>query len=166
MFQMYGVVPPMITPFRETGEVDFEGLHTLVDYLSGQVDGLFINGSYGAGVMMTEEERRAVTEKTIETAAGRVPVVAHIGTADSYSAARLAKHAAEVGAAAVASVGPFYFKHNPDQICEYYRRIVEAVDGRVPVYVYNNVSFQGYTMSGSTFEQLKAIMSFLARRSQ
>ena len=103
MFQMYGVVPPMITPFRETGEVDFEGLHTLVDYLSGEVDGLFINGSYGAGVMMTEEERRAVTEKTIETAAGRVPVVAHIGTADSYSAARLAKHAAEVGAAAVAS---------------------------------------------------------------
>ena len=108
MFQMYGVVPPMITPFRETGEVDFEGLHTLVDYLSGEVDGLFINGSYGAGVMMTEEERRAVTEKTIETAAGRVPVVAHIGTADSYSAARLAKHAAEVGAAAVASVGPFF----------------------------------------------------------
>lgn len=155
MFQMYGVVPPMITPFRETGEVDFEGLHTLVDYLSGEVDGLFINGSYGAGVMMTEEERRAVTEKAIETAAGRVPVVAHIGTADSYSAARLAKHAAEVGAAAVASVGPFYFKHNPDQICEYYRKIVEAVDGRVPVYVYNNVSFQGYTMDLKTIRRLK-----------
>ena len=78
MFQMYGVVPPMITPFRETGEVDFEGLHTLVDYLSGEVDGLFINGSYGAGVMMTEEERRAVTEKTIETAAGRVNQVGYL----------------------------------------------------------------------------------------
>ena len=155
MFQMYGVVPPMITPFKENGDVDFEGLHTLVDFLSDHVDGLFINGSYGAGVMMTEEERRKVTEKTLETAAGRVPVIAHVGTADSYSASRLAKHAADAGAAAVASVGPYYFKHNPDQICDYYRHLVEAVDGKVPVYVYNNVSFQGYTMDLATIRRLK-----------
>ena len=45
MFQMYGVVPPMVTPFRENGEVDYEGLAALVQFLSGQVDGLFINGS-------------------------------------------------------------------------------------------------------------------------
>jgi len=53
MFQMYGVVPPMVTPFRENGEVDYEGLAALVQFLSGQVDGLFINGSYGGGVLMT-----------------------------------------------------------------------------------------------------------------
>ena len=26
MFQMYGVVPPMLTPFQENGEVDYESL--------------------------------------------------------------------------------------------------------------------------------------------
>lgn len=155
MYQMQGVVPPMITPFKENGDVDFEGLHTLVDYLSNEVDGLFINGSYGAGVMMTEDERRAVTEKTIETVAGRIPVIVHIGATDSYTASRLAKHAIDVGATAVASVGPFYFKHNADQICEYYRNIMDAADGRAPVYVYNNVSFQGYTMDLKTITRLK-----------
>ena len=60
MYQMYGVVPPMITPFQENGAVDFDSLKTLVNFLSEHVDGLFINGSYGGGVLMTEEERKAM----------------------------------------------------------------------------------------------------------
>ena len=80
MYQMYGVVPPMVTPFQENGEVDFESLKTLVNFLSEHVDGLFINGSYGGGVLMTEEERKAVAETTVNTAAGRVPVTVHVGT--------------------------------------------------------------------------------------
>ena len=106
MFQMYGVVPPMLTPFQENGEVDYESLKTLVNFLSTHVNGLFINGSYGGGVLMTEEERRQVAETTIDTAAGQVPVIVQVGTADSLSAARLVDHAASAGAAAVAAVGP------------------------------------------------------------
>ena len=98
MFQMYGVVPPMLTPFQENGEVDYESLKTLVNFLSTHVNGLFINGSYGGGVLMTEEERRQVAETTIDTAAGRVPVIVQVGTADSLSAARLVDHAASAGA--------------------------------------------------------------------
>lgn len=155
MFQMYGVVPPMITPFQKNGEVDYEGLKTLVEFLSQNVDGLFINGSYGGGVLMTEEERKRVAEKTIEAAAGRVPVIVHVGTADSLSAARLAKHAADCGAAAVAAVGPYYFKHNKEQICNYFDAIVKSVEGIVPVYVYNNPQFQGYPMDLSVIQTLK-----------
>ncbi len=155
MFQMYGVVPPMITPFQKNGEVDFDGLKILVNFLSENVDGLFINGSYGGGVLMTEEERKAVAETTIDTAAGRIPVVVHVGTADSLSAARLVDHAASAGAAAVAAVGPYYFKHNKEQICNYYDAMVKAAKGRVPVYVYNNPQFQGYPMDLDVIRTLK-----------
>lgn len=155
MFQMYGVVPPMITPFKENGEVDLGNLRSLVDFLSKEVNGLFITGSYGAGVMMTEDERKKVTEVTIEAAQDRIPVIVHVGTADSLSASRLTKHAVDHGAAAVASVGPFYFKHNEDQICDYYKHLFDAADGNVPVYVYNNPGFQGYEMSLGTIERLK-----------
>ena len=72
MFQMYGVVPPMITPFQENGEVDYDSLKTLVSFLSENVDGLFITGSYGGGALMTEEERRGVAETTINTTSGRL----------------------------------------------------------------------------------------------
>lgn len=155
MFQMYGVVPPMITPFQENGEVDYNSLKTLVNFLSENVDGLFINGSYGGGTLMTEDERKAVADTTIQTAAGRVPVVVHVGTADSLSASRLVDHAASCGAAAVAAVGPYYFKHNKDEICNYFDALVKAAKGRIPVYVYNNPQFQGYPMELDVIRTLK-----------
>lgn len=155
MDQMYGVVPPMITPFQEDGAVDYDGLRTLVNFLSEQVDGLFINGSYGGGVLMTEEERKAVAEATVNTSAGRVPVTVHVGTADSLSAARLVDHAVECGAAAVAAVGPYYFKHTKEDILNYFDALVTAAKGKIPVYVYNNPQFQGYPMDLDTIRQLK-----------
>ncbi len=155
MFRMHGVVPPMITPFKENGEVDYPALKTLVTFLKDEVDGLFVNGSYGSGVMMTEEERKKVLEETIKTADGKVSIVAHVGTADSLSAARLAQHAADCGVQAVSAVGPFYFKHAQNDICGFYDAIVKAVNGKCGIYVYNNPKFQGYEMSLDLIKKLK-----------
>ena len=155
MFKMKGVVPPMITPFDASGNVDGEALRILVRYLRERVDGLFITGSYGGGALMSEEERRLVAETTIREADGKIPVIVHVGTADSLSAMRLADHAAGAGAAAVSAVGPFYYKHGADGICAFYGAIVEACRGRLPVYVYNNPQFQGYPMELKTIRTLK-----------
>ena len=155
MYQMYGVVPPMVTPFQENGEVDYDALRTLVTFLKEHVDGLFINGSYGGGVLMTEEERRQVAEVTVKTAEGKIPVTVHVGTADSLSAARLVDHAAGCGATAVAAVGPYYFKHSKEEILHYFEALVKAAQGRVPVYVYNNPQFQGYHMELDVIRDLK-----------
>ena len=155
MYQMYGVVPPMVTPFQENGEVDYDALRTLVTFLKEHVDGLFINGSYGGGVLMTEEERRQVAEVTDKTAECKLPVTVHVGTADSLSAARLVDHAAGCGATAVAAVGPYYFKHSKEEILHYFEALVKAAQGRVPVYVYNNPQFQGYPMELDVIRDLK-----------
>lgn len=155
MFQMYGVVPPMITPFKKDGAVDYDGLKTLVTFLSENVDGLFICGSYGGGVLMTEEERKAVAETTVNTTAGKIPVIVQVGTADSLSASRLVDHAAKCGAKAVAAVGPYYFKHSTQEILNYFDALVKAAAGRVPVYVYNNPQFQGYPMEVDVIQKLK-----------
>lgn len=154
MFRMKGVIPPMITPFLENGEVDYESLIKLVTFLKDRVDGLFITGSYGSTALLQEEERKKIAEVTIQTVAGRIPVIVHVGTADTRSAMELTRHAKAVGAAAVSAVGPFYYKHNADSICAFYRGMVEAADG-LPVYVYNNVSFQGYTMDLNLIRRLK-----------
>lgn len=155
MFQMYGVVPPMITPFKENGEVDYAGLKTLVQFLREHVHGLFITGSYGGGVLMTEEERKLVAETTVNSAEGKIPVIVHVGTADSLSAARLTDHAISAGASAVAAVGPYYFKHSNDEICNYFDALVKAAAGRAPVYVYNNPQFQGYPMDVGLIRTLR-----------
>ena len=58
MYKMKGCIPPMITPFKEDGELDVKSLEALVEFLSGHVHGVFINGSYGCGALMSLEERK------------------------------------------------------------------------------------------------------------
>lgn len=155
MFQMRGVIPPMVTPFKENGEVDYEGIKTLVGFLRDKVDGVFITGSYGGGALMTPEERMRVTETAIQAAQGKIPVIVQVGTADSLSTAKLAAHARTAGAAAISAVGPYYYKHNEDEICSFYQTIVKEAGGEIPVYVYNNPQFQGYPMELKLIKKLK-----------
>ncbi len=155
MFKMKGVVPPMLTPFKENGDLDIDGLKTLVGFLKEEVDGLFITGSYGAGPMMSLDERKKVTEVTMETANGKVPVIPMVGTTNNRDSVDLSKHAAANGASAVAAVGPFYFTHKEDDLLDFYKALIDAVD--IPVYLYNNPGFQGYEIGLGTIQKLKAL---------
>lgn len=153
MFRMKGIIPPMITPFTKEGDLDIQGLRQLVNYLKNEVDGLFICGSYGAGALMSVEERKKVAEVTIEEVNGKIPVISMVGTTNNKDSIELAKHAASVGCAAVAAVGPYYFKHNEDDLIDFYTDLIESVD--IPVYLYDNPGFQGYEISIDTVLKLK-----------
>lgn len=155
--KLFGVIPPMVTPFKENGDVDFEGLETLVHFLRDRVDGLFVCGSYGSGPLMSIDERKKVAARSIEYAAGKVPIIVHTGTAASREAAELSSHAASIGAAAVSAVAPYYFHHNSDGVLAYYRAIVEAVPSGFPVYVYHNPRFSGYEIDMKTMMRLADI---------
>jgi len=152
MEKMKGIVPPMITPFTEQGEVDIDALRTLVEFLSKNVDGLFVAGSYGSGALMTAQERKDVTRNTIRFAAGRVPVVAMVGSASTAESVVLAIDAERAGASAVAAIGPYYFKYEQHALVDYFGSLVDAV--KIPVYVYNNPRFQGYPMDHNTIGAL------------
>lgn len=156
MFKLRGCIPPMITPFDKDGNLDIPGLEKLVDYLSENVHGLFINGSYGCGAMMTTEERKTVTEITIKTAKDRADVIAQVGTTNNRASVELAKHAAAAGVKAVAAVGPYYFHHNQDSVLYFFEDLVKAVPN-TPVYVYNNPKFQGYEMTLGLIKKLKEV---------
>lgn len=72
-----GFIPVMLTPFLESGEVDYEGLSRLTDfYLEAGAAGLFANCLSSEMYELTEAERLTVTRRVVEQAAGRVPVVA------------------------------------------------------------------------------------------
>ena len=143
MFKMKGVVPPMITPFDEHGEIDFKSLDRLLDFLSGNVDGVFITGSYGCGALMSVDERKKFAEAVIGRVKGKIDVVVMTGTTNNRDTVELTRHAEAAGADAVSSVGPYYFHHNADSLCYFYQDMVKAVSDDFRVYVYNNPKFQG-----------------------
>ncbi|MGM0603372.1 MAG: dihydrodipicolinate synthase family protein [Bacillota bacterium] len=153
MFKIKGVVPPMITPFKENGDLDEKGLESLVDFLSEEVDGLFITGSYGSGALMNIEERKKVAEISYKVSNGRIPIITMVGTTNTKESIELAKHSEEIGTSAIAAVGPYYYEHNQEDLIMFYEDLINSVD--IPVYLYNNPKFQGYEIELETLKTLK-----------
>jgi len=72
-----GYIPVMLTPFTESGAVDFDGLTKLTElYLQAGATGLFANCQSSEMFNLSPEERLAVTEHVLRVADGAVPVVA------------------------------------------------------------------------------------------
>ena len=91
-----GILIPVITPFDEKELVDEAMLRKLVDfYLKVPLQGLFVLGSSGQGPVMSLAERKRAAEIAINETRKRLPVVIHVGTADTESTVELARHAAE-----------------------------------------------------------------------
>jgi Dihydrodipicolinate synthase/N-acetylneuraminate lyase len=72
-----GYIPVMLTPFKENGTIDYDGLTRLTElYLQAGASGLFANCLSSEMFELSEDERLAVTRHVVEVAAGSVPVVA------------------------------------------------------------------------------------------
>lgn len=131
-----GILPALLTPMDERGAVEPNTLRRLVDWhFAHGVHGLYLCGTSGEGLLLTEEERRAVVEHAVGAAARRGKLIVHVGAVQTAEAARLARHAEEVGADAVAAVPPFAFGRDPSGMRTHYRAIAEACT--LPVYLYN-----------------------------
>jgi N-acetylneuraminate lyase len=131
-----GVIPAVMTVFDQNENIDENGMRQLIRFLLKQkVHGLYLTGSTGEGFLMNETERMKVVEIVIDEVKGRVPVMVHVGAISTKISILLAKHAAKVGADAISSVPPFYFKFSDDQVFNYYKDISESTN--LPFIVYN-----------------------------
>jgi dihydrodipicolinate synthase/N-acetylneuraminate lyase len=136
--QLEGILMPLPTPFHEDGKVDDEALDALVEfYIASRVDGLFVLGTHGQGMVLEIDERKRVAERVVRRANRRLPVVVHVGTANTFSSIELAKHAATLGVDAIGLVEPYYYPHNDYEVYAHYRKVAEAIKG-IPLFIYDN----------------------------
>jgi dihydrodipicolinate synthase/N-acetylneuraminate lyase len=136
--QLEGILMPMPTPFHDDSTVDYDALDALVEfYIASGVNGLFVLGTHGQGMVLENDERKKIAERVVRKAAHRLPIVIHVGTANTVSSIELAKHAAALGVDAIGLVEPYYYPHNDFEIYAHYRRVAEAIPG-VPLFIYDN----------------------------
>ncbi len=134
--QFKGLWPAMLTPMKADGKPAYDVLERLTDlYVTQGLDGIYLVGSTGQWPMLSFTERCGIAECVIKAAAGRIPVMVHVGATCTTDAEELARHAARIGAQAVSSVAPIYYSHSADTVFEHYRRIGAASD--LPLYVYH-----------------------------
>ncbi len=144
-----GLFTALITPFDSKGGVDADRLAELVRFqISKGVDGIYPCGSTGLGPMLSLPERKLVAETVIKVARGKVPVVVQVGCADTGSTIELAKHAEKIGAIAVASLTPFYYKPGDKAVFKHFEAIKSAVS--IPLLAYNIPQFTGNNLLPAT----------------
>jgi len=123
-----GIIIPLIIPFQADGEVDRSMLQQLTSFnVKAKVQGLFALGSAGQGAVMTPDQRRSALETIMEVAGGQIPVIAHVGTSESYSGRELARHAAGCGVDALAIIPPYYYSDHSEY--EIQRHFCEVAEG-------------------------------------
>jgi len=130
-----GTLTALITPFRN-GEVDENALRGLIErQIAAGVNGLVPCGSTGESATLSYEEHHRVVEITIETAAGRVPVIAGTGSNSTREAIEFTLHAKDAGADGALLLSPYYNKPTQEGIYQHYSSV--ARETGLPLVVYN-----------------------------
>ncbi len=156
MFEVKGVIPPLITPLTKDEHLDEAGLKRLLNYvIDGGVHGVFVLGSTGEFYGLEYSEKVKIVEKTIDEVNGRVPVYVGASAITTSESVKLAKMAKAAGADALSVLTPMFVSPTEDELFEHFKSVAAASD--LPNLLYNNPDKTGINMSPRLVKRLAAI---------
>jgi 2-dehydro-3-deoxy-D-pentonate aldolase len=143
-----GLMPAMVTPFDERGEIDLTATESLVErFIEAGVDGISPLGSTGEASHLNGDERKRFAEEVTRTVAGRVPLLIGVGAVGTRETVELARHAESVGADGLLVVSPYYWKVGEEALFKHFATVAESVD--IPILIYNLPVLTGVELSPS-----------------
>lgn len=147
-----GSFTALITPFRNGG-LDEAAFRQLVEWQIEQgTHGLVPVGTTGESPTLDHDEHKRVVELCVETAAGRVPVIAGAGSNSTSEAVGFARYAEKVGADGVLVVTPYYNKPTQEGLYQHFKAVNDAVG--IPILIYNIPGRSVVDMSVETMTRL------------
>ncbi|UOA31559.1 L-2-keto-3-deoxyarabonate dehydratase [Sulfitobacter sp. DSM 110093] len=130
MTKYSGIWPVAPTPFNDDGTVDYEGMKRVIDCMVDQgSDGICILANFSEQFLITDEERRLLTEVSLKHMAGRLPVIVTISHYATQIAVARAQHAKDHGAAMVMMMPPYHgalLKGSAEQSFEQFAQVGEV----------------------------------------
>lgn len=148
-----GALAATLTPLRDGGSaLDEDAIEPYCAFLAaGGLDGLLPLGTTGEGILLSVAERRRAAELFV---AGPLPAIVHCGAQTTDDTVALAEHAAEIGAAGVAVIGPPYFGLDDDALLAHFVAAARAC-APLPFYVYEFRARAGYSVPLAVIEGLR-----------
>lgn len=135
MHAIQGAITALVTPMQNN-RVDEKALVDLIEFqLASGIHGIVPCGTTGESATLSFQEHKRVIELTVQTVAGRAPVIAGTGANNTLEAIELSESAKASGADAVLSVVPYYNKPSQEGIYQHFKAIADAVD--IPMLLYN-----------------------------
>lgn len=133
---IHGSLIALVTPFDGNNRVDYASLKRLIDFHVEQgSSGLVIAGTTGESATLRQSEHIELIGRSIEIAAGRIPVIAGTGSNSTFQSIELSRAVYDPGLTAYMAVVPYYNKPTQEGIYRHYTAIAEAI-GK-PLLMYN-----------------------------
>lgn len=155
------VLTAMITPFDESGEVDYDKIWRLARYLvDNGSDGLVVTGTTGESPALSANEKVAVYRAVVEAVGERATIVAGTGTYNTGESVELSKRAAEAGVDAVMAVTPYYSKPDQEGLVRHFSMIADATE--LPLLLYNIPGRSARLIEVGTLARLSAHPNIVA----
>ncbi len=148
-----GAITAVVTPFMENGDLDGQSLKDLVRFqVENKIDGIVPCGTTGESPTLSREEHQKVIDTVIDSANGKVPVIAGTGSNSTKEAIDMTKKAADSGADASLQICPYYNKPTQEGLFRHFSAIADAVD--IPIIIYNIQGRTGINMETATLARL------------
>lgn len=151
-----GIIAYPITPFDENDTINLPLFRNMVEKLV--VTGSHSIASLGsAGVMpyLSDDEKEAVTEATIQQVNGRIPTLIGVSNLTTERTVHHAQFAEKAGADAVMIIPMSYWKLTDDEIVAHYDAVAKKIS--IPIMAYNNPATGGVDMSPVLLKRLLEI---------
>ena len=155
-----GSLVAIVTPFVN-GKLDEKRFNSLLEFqIKNGTSGIVPCGTTGESATLSLKEHERVVEITVQTVAGRVPVIAGAGSNNTAEAIRLTRYAKSAGADGVLLISPYYNKPTQKGIYLHFKAIAEEVD--IPIVLYNIASRTGINIEPDTVAKLAQIKNIVA----
>ncbi len=144
-----GIATALITPFKDDGTLDFEGLKLLIErQIENGIAALVIAGTTGEASTLSFEEFSLLITKANEFIHRRVPLIVGTGSNNTMKSLKFSLEAEKRGADGLLMVTPYYNKTSQDGLIKHYRFIADRV--HIPIILYNVPSRTGLKIAPET----------------
>jgi 4-hydroxy-tetrahydrodipicolinate synthase len=151
-----GVFPYLVSPVDSSGEIQADVLGRLCDDLiKAGVHGLTPLGSTGEFAYLSWPQRRRVVEIVVDSARGRVPVIAGVASTTIADAVAQSREFERLGCSGILAILEAYFPISDEGVFNYFSEIAKAVS--VPLVLYTNPNFQRSDLSLPVIDRLSRI---------
>lgn len=155
VFTIKGVIPPMITPFRQDGSLDLAAHQAnLSRWNETDLAGYLVLGSNSEAAYLNEEEKIALVETTVKYADKDRLIMVGSGMESTRETIRLTNRLAKVGAQAALVLTPNYYgdQMGEDAQVRFFTDLADASD--IPILIYNVTKFTHINISPKAVCQL------------
>lgn len=147
-----GTITSMITPFTETGEVDWKAFQELMEWqVEAKVDAIVCCGTTGEAPTLSMEEQFQIFKVALEVSNKRVPIIAGTGTYDTKKTVEATARAKDLGVDGCLVVVPYYNRPTPEGCIAHFQEVSKV---GLPTIIYHHPGRTGVRLSAQVLSEI------------